>query len=310
MALLPRAEKQVVIELEEGDVRISKVSHTQSGKARFDDIYDRPDPRAYYRELGEIGYELPGNAQPVFAALLAERRERIDEAHAVVTDLCCSYGINAALMNHDLEMDDLFEHYADPRLDGCTKEQLLAADSQFFEERRNEDRVTVIGVDIAANAVAYGVDAGLLDHGASVNLEEHAPGAALRRAVTDTDLVTITGGVGYITERTFERVLDATKTKPTPWVASFALRWVDYDPVANVLAANGLATERVEGELFRQRRFRDDEERDYTFSELRKRGIDPTGVEDDDHFYANLFVSRPVEEVRARPVAELLAGVR
>lgn len=282
----------------------------QSGKARFDDIYDRPDPRAYYRELGEIGYELPGNAQPVFAALLAERRERTGGAHPVVTDLCCSYGVNAALMNHDLQMDDLFEHYADPRLDGCTREDLLAEDSRFFEEHRHEDPVTVVGVDIAANAVSYGIGAGLLDHGASVNLEEQAPGAALRRAVTDTDLVTITGGVGYITEKTFERILDATETKPTPWVASFALRWVDYEPVANVLAANGLATERVEGELFRQRRFLDEDERDYTLRELRDRGIDPTGVEDDDHFYANLYVSRPAEEVRARPVAELLAGVR
>lgn len=259
--------------------------------------------------MGEIGYELPGNAQPVFAALLAERRERTDEERLVVTDLCCSYGVNAALMNHDLEMNDLFEHYADPRLARCTKEQLLAADDRFFGERRHENPVTVVGVDIAANAVSYGLDAGLLDHGAGVSLEEQAPGTALRRAVADTDLVTITGGVGYITEKTFERVLDAAEAKPTPWVASFALRWVDYDPVADVLAANGLATERVEGEFFRQRRFRDDEEREYTLSELRERGIDPTGVEDDDHFYANLYVSRPVEEVRARPVAELLAGV-
>jgi len=260
--------------------------------------------------LGGIGYELPGNAQPVFAALLAARRERTDRERPVVTDLCCSYGVNAALMNHDLGMDDLFEHYADPGLDGCTKEELLAADAQFFADRRHENRVTAVGVDIAANAVSYGVDAGLLDHGAGVNLEEQAPGAALRRAVADTDLVTITGGVGYITEKTFDRILSAAETKPKPWVAAFALRWVDYEPVAEVLAAGGLATERVEGKLFRQRRFLDDAEREYALRELRERGIDPTGVEDNGYFYANLFVSRPAEEVRARPVAEMLAGAR
>jgi len=246
----------------------------------------------------------------VFAAILAERRERAAKQRPVVTDLCCSYGVNAALINHDLGMDDLFEHYADPGLDRCTTEELLAADARFFAERRHQDPVTVVGVDIAAKAVSYAVDAGLLHHGDIANLEEQMPGLALRRAVADTDLVTVTGGVGYITEKTFERILGAAETRPKPWVVAFALRWVDYERVAEVLAAHGLATERVEGELFRQRRFRDDAEREYTLGELCERGVDPTGVEDQGYFYANLFVSRPPEEVRARPVAEILARAR
>lgn len=37
------------------------------------------------------------------------------------------------------------------------------------------------------------------------------------------DLVTTTGGVGYVTERTFDGVLGARRGGSTPWVPSFGL---------------------------------------------------------------------------------------
>lgn len=250
----------------------------------------------------------------MFVTLLAERREQTAKEHLVVTDVCCSYGVNAAMMNHDLGLDDLFEHYGDPDLDGCSREEILEADARFFAERRRSTPTAMVGIDIAANAVSYGVEAGLIDHGVVTNLEDEAPSAAARDAIAETDLVTVTGGVGYVTEKTFDRVIGAIDTADTvdtkPWVAAFALRWVDYEPVADVLAAAGLETEHVDHRVFRQRRFRDDAEREYTLRELRERGIDPSGVEDAGWFYANLFVSRPPEHVRARPASELLADTR
>ena len=44
--------------------------------------------------------------------------------------------------------------------------------------------------------------------------------------------MTVTGGIGYITERTVGRVLDAAHD--TPWVAALCRRWVDFDPIAQV----------------------------------------------------------------------------
>jgi hypothetical protein len=44
------------------------------GKADFNHIYDRPDPREYFRILGELDYEIPQRAQPVFEALVRELR--------------------------------------------------------------------------------------------------------------------------------------------------------------------------------------------------------------------------------------------
>ncbi len=43
------------------------------GKSRFDDIYDRPDPRAYFQRLAPLEYEIPHHAQPVFRQVATDR---------------------------------------------------------------------------------------------------------------------------------------------------------------------------------------------------------------------------------------------
>jgi hypothetical protein len=51
--------------------------------------------------------------------------------------------------------------------------------------------------------------------------------------------------------------------------SAFALRWVPYERIAEVLARYGLTTEQLSGHTFRQRRFADDTERDYVLGKLR-----------------------------------------
>ncbi|MFI9781774.1 hypothetical protein ACIHCV_45615 [Streptomyces sp. NPDC051956] len=45
----------------------------------------------------------------------------------------------------------------------------------------------------------YALAVGPLDEAYDENLEHHQPSPRLRRAVADTGLITVTGGVGYIT---------------------------------------------------------------------------------------------------------------
>ena len=40
-------------------------------KAKFDDIYDAPDPRAYYATLDALDYQIPTNAKPVFRKIMS-----------------------------------------------------------------------------------------------------------------------------------------------------------------------------------------------------------------------------------------------
>ncbi|RLU78193.1 hypothetical protein CTZ27_37835 [Streptomyces griseocarneus] len=267
------------------------------GKTGFDEIYDCPDPSTYFTTLQPLGYQIPHHGQAVFRTLAEALRTRGPErVPPAVVDLCCSYGINAALLNHEVTLDDLYARYTAPRA--------AAEDRAFFAARRRPDAARVTGVDVASRAVAYADGAGLLDGAFAENLETGDPSPALRAALAATDLVTVTGGIGYIFTRTFARLLACT-ARP-PWIAAFVLRTVPYGPIADLLAEAGLVTERLPDRTFRQRRFSDATERRAAFDALAERGLGTAGKEDDGYYHADLYVSRPPAEVTELPLTALL----
>lgn len=268
--------------------------HQKSGKASFEHVYDREDPREYFRTLGGMDYRIPHHGQRLFSTLVEQRRDgRRTGDPVTVVDLCCSYGINGALLKHDVTLDDLYERYGSRELDGLSPEELAAADREFYGARRTEDAPRVVGLDLAENAVSYGLRAGLLDDGVIENLEEGEPTDRLREAVSGMDLLTVTGGIGYISERTFDRLLGCLPEERRPWVATLALRWVSYEAIAGVLSRYGLVTERLDTHTFDQRRFRDAAEQEYVCGELQSMGIDPEGRESEGSYHAHFYLSRP-----------------
>ncbi len=292
------------------------IVHQKSGKANFDLIYDLEDSREYFNTLGEFDYCVPRHGQRVFRALaqsLREEKERTgaDPHELDVVDVCCSYGINAALLKHDLTLDDLYARYGSAEVAGLSGEELVEADAAFYRERQMGEAPNLVGVDIAQNAVSYGVRSGLLDAGFAENLEEDEPTGELGRAVAGADLLTVTGGVGYVSERTFGKLLDRVTAGPegsAPWVAAFALRWVSYEDISSALSEYGLVTEKLSSHTFTQRRFTDDVERDYVLGELANMGVDPAGKEEMGWYHADFYLSRPADEAE-KPVEELLAPV-
>ncbi|MGW4646190.1 hypothetical protein [Kitasatospora sp. NPDC004289] len=271
--------------------------HAMPGKADFAAAYAGPDPRGYFRALAPYEYLTPHHAQRVFRLLTAARAPR------AVVDLCCSYGVNAALLNHQLTLAELYHRYTDPALDSLSAEELTLRDRQFYAARRRPEAVPVIGVDVATGPVDHARRAGLLDAAFAENLERAAPSPALRALLADVGLVTVTGGIGYVSERSFDHLLACTASPP--WVAAFALRAVPYGPVAEVLAEYGLVTERAAG-TFPQRRFTGPEERAGALRAAVEAGLDPAGLEEEGWYHAALYVSRPAAQVTARPLATLL----
>lgn len=283
------------------------VTHDHTGKRVFDDIYDADDPRRYWRALGPLDYRIPHHAQALFSQLVAARRGlHGGSGEVAVTDLCCSYGTTAALLKHRCTLDDLCARYRSEELDALTSDELAARDARFYAERRHPSAPRVVGIDTAASAVSYALAAGLLDAGASENLEEADASPALRRLLAGTDLVTVTGGVGYIGPRTFDRVLSHAGGDRSPWLAAFVLRWIDYEPLAEVLSHHGLVTERLAARTFPQRRFSDEDERDSVLATLAGMGIDPSGKEADGEHHTYFYLSRPKSHVADRPLQDLL----
>ncbi|MBA2692603.1 MAG: hypothetical protein H0U65_08945 [Rubrobacter sp.] len=282
--------------------------HQKSGKASFDDIYDMEDPRAYFTELGAFDYKAPEHGSRLFSCLIeAKGKARDADDPFNIVDVCCSYGINAALLKYDITLDDLYDRYRSEEAARVSSNELAVSDKAFYAARKKDDHPRVVGVDFAENAVAYGARAGLLDAGFAENLEDEPASDALERAIRRTDLLTVTGGIGYISEKTFDHLLGSMEG--APWVASLALRWVSYDDIAETLSKHGLATEKLDTHTFIQRRFADTEEHEYVIGELEKMGVDTEGKESEGSYHANFYLSRPVEDAARTPIEELLAPV-
>ncbi|MEV5238028.1 hypothetical protein AB0K89_02675 [Streptomyces cinnamoneus] len=275
----------------EGDEGAEGGAPGRWGKSSFDDVYGRADPRAYFARLAPLHYQVPHHAQPVFRGVLADRiRAEPAGAPVTVVDLCCSYGINAALINHDVTLQDLYDRYTGPDTAGLSVGELIAGDKEFYAERRRPDAVRIVGVDASPPAVAYAAAVGLLDAAFAANLETTPVGASLADALASAGLITVTGGLSYIGPRTFDAVCAPARGRA--WVAAFAVRPVDYQPVADALRRNGLVT-RAGARTYRQRRFTDADEQRRVLARVRAAGLDPTGMETTGYYYATLYQSRP-----------------
>jgi SAM-dependent methyltransferase len=277
-------------------------SDAQLQKADFGAIYDQPDPRAYFLTLVPHDYVIPQYGAELFGRLLQARGTR-DGRRPRILDVCCSYGVVATLMKTGFNLTQVYEHYREAAEQGLTSDQLVEADRRLLREQSQPGDAHVIGLDVAANAVEYAVATGSLDAGVVENLEVDAPSSELASLMSGVDMITTTGGVGYVTERTFDRLLG-----PSPqdvWVAAFCLRTYDYGPITDTLRTHGLHTERLP-QTFRQRRFTGPEEEEWAVAEVRKHGADPAGKEAEGYYHAEFYLSRPASDVERQPLTQLL----
>ena len=67
-----------------------------------------------------------------------------------------------------------------------------------------------------------------------------------------------------------------------------------------------MITEKLTSTMFVQRRFRDEAEFEGSLAALAMRGIDTQGFEADGLFQAELFLTRPEEDVKALPLEDIV----
>ena len=255
------------------------------GKRDFTDLYTSPDPRAYFRYFADLEYRIIGSGAELFRRVVAE----LGTGGGPVADVCCSYGQDAALLNSHLTVRDLFGHWATAGIETLDRDALLERDRHFFAARRRADAVPVLGLDVSAAAVAYGVESGLLDDGCAADTEGDE----------DVDLsllagiggVVVAGGIGYVGARTFDRVLDAADGRP--WVAGMVLRWVDLGPLADALRDRGYTVQAGEDEPVVQRAVVDDAERAAMLAGLAALGREPGPLEQAGFHAALPFLATP-----------------
>lgn len=257
-----------------------------TGKVSLDHIYSQPDPRAYFSALRELEYRIPQLAKPYFTDLIDQYRETRRMPLPQVLDVGCSYGINAALLRCEVSMDDLYRRYTEA--DDQPRATVLARDRELVSGARA--RARFVGLDISQPAVHYAREAGFLDDAVLADLERDELTPLQRETLASTDVMISTGCLGYVTGTTIGKVVAAC-ARP-PWMAHFVLRMFPFDPIAQTLAEAGYHTVRLD-RTFRQRRFASAEEQEQVLDTLASVGVDPSGLETDGWFHAQLYVSRP-----------------
>jgi len=277
------------------------MTYDSSGKINLNDIYNLPNPTAYFSALSHLEYQIPQRARPIFQRTIAARREARGERSVRVLDLGCSYGVNGALLKHGLSMSDLYRLYNDAPEEA--RDRLIDRDREIYVDPVDPD-LDVIGLDVADQAVAYAMEAGALDAGLAANLEARDPTAAEAALLGGADLIISTGCFGYVTDTSLRRLVEASNGS-RPWMAHFVLRMFAFDEAEDMLAQHGYATEKVEG-FHPQRRFASAEEQAHALDNLERLGIDPTGAEAEGWYLAELHVSRPEEEASGLPLERIL----
>ncbi|KAJ1684309.1 hypothetical protein LUZ63_020602 [Rhynchospora breviuscula] len=225
-----------------------------------------------------------------------------------VLDLCCSYGLNGALLRTDLDFPALSAHYGGEDLDAGSPGERVAADRDFVGAHLRADAPVVRGLDISAPAIEHSVAVGTLTAGWSEDLEAGDPSPDLVTGIADTGLLICTGGIGYVSRASIDRILGCLEHPERVWVLCSVLRSVSYDAVRDACASYDLVTERVPVPPLRQRRFADDTEARAAVDGARAWGYDTAGLEDDGWWYAEAWLSRPAADAEALPAADLAAA--
>lgn len=280
---------------------LENISYDATGKINLNDIYNNPEPTAYFSTLSRLGYRIPQEAKPRFQRLIEARRSATESEPAKVIDIGCSYGVNGALLKHGLSMDELYRLYE--AAEAGDPEKLLQRDRDLYAEPADA-ALEMVGVDPADRAISYAVDAGMLDAGVATDLEKGDPTPQDTAAIENADLIISTGCVGYVTETSLERLLE-TSLDSRPWMAHFVLRMFDFGASEEMLSRHGYVTEKLEG-LFRQRRFASAEERQHVLDNLSRAGVDAAGAEETGWYLAELHVARPEEVAKSVPLGEIL----
>lgn len=262
-----------------------------TGKTVFDGIYTAPDPRPYCETMQALDYSIPKHAQPMFSTLFQDYREQSGKESVRVLDLGSSYGINAALLQFNMELPELFQRYTSPEAQALSTNELIQRDRNDYGCQSTHQSVDMVGFDISAPALQYAQEVGLIVDAVQANLETDDVTTEQSEKLKNINCIISSGCIGYVSTITLEKIIDVC-VPDLPWMGHCVLRMFSLQQLITLLQGRGYEVE-ISPELVPQRRFASSEEQAQVLSRLHELGVDPTGFEDQGWLYAWLITAKP-----------------
>ncbi len=272
-----------------------QVDHSEldaTGKTVFDGIYTAPDPRPYCEAMHALDYAIPKHAHPMFSALFQDYREQSGKESVRVLDLGSSYGINAALLQFNMELPELYQRYTSPEAQALSTNELIQRDRNDYYRQPTHQTLDMVGFDISAQALQYAKEVGLIVDAVQANLETDEVTTEQSEQLKNINCIISSGCIGYVTTITLEKIIDVCAPH-LPWMGHCVLRMFSLQQLITLLQAQGYEVE-ISPELVPQRRFASSKEQKQVLSRLLELGIDPTGFEDQGWLYAWLITAKPL----------------
>jgi len=261
-------------------------------KKDFTDIYGQKFPNDYLEEMRRLHYRIPNKTKSFYLSLAEQLYKRLARPINIL-DIGSSYGINAALMKHDLEMSDLDDFFL--KRENTSMEQT----KQFFEKLPSNNHLKFYQIDISDPALQFSEEVKLCKKGICVNLETESFSI---NEIPSFDMIIATGCIGYIGYKAFSNLFVLIKKQQTkfsqseidkPIFAFSVLRIFDMEKIQQTFDYYGYSLVRTDLGPIRQRQFSDSEEKSQTVSLLHDKGIDSKDYEDDGYFYAHFYIASP-----------------
>ena len=262
----------------------------------FDETYNQPDCRDYYRMLRSLGYSNHAHAVPVFRAVLDALIDARSLKAPRVFDFASSYGIVSALIKYEISAQAFLDWYEAPELDALDAGQMAERDKAWLDSLPlRYSQASFSGLDVADKAVSYGQSVGIFDQAFAEDLQESDPTDDLRACLVTTDLIVECGSVAHLMPAALDRLLSLSSGNK-PWVVTSPVRGNERKAAFEVLRDHGLVVETLGLAPFPHRLFDSRVEQARAIEIARNAGHDTDGFESTGSFFAQIYVARPAEE--------------
>jgi hypothetical protein len=259
-------------------------------KKDFTDIYIQKNPTPYLEEMKNLEYRISDQTKPLYTHL-AERIINYLKRPVKILDLGSSYGINSALMNHELVMSELDDFFVDNN-----PEPSIKSSRDFFDELPNNNpNLQFYLVDTSSPALDFAEKTGLCEDSFCVNMEKDFISTKFKQTMCSIDLIISTGCVGYIGWRSFANIFATINDEkaPLPLFAFTSLRIFRMNEIEKVFKENNFELLKTRIGPLKQRHFHNKTEMNDTLDLLKRRNIDTKNLEDTGYYFADFYVGGP-----------------
>jgi len=263
---------------------------------RFDDIYNLPDCRAYYKAMHESQYSNADYAIKGFVPALNELQRIRGLEKPLVMDFASGYGIGALLMRHYITLEQVLDRYQAPKFMDATVENVIKWDQQWIDQNKHvHEPCSIFGIDVADQALQYGQAVGIFDSVFALDLQKEQPGEELSELIHNCDMIIEVGSVIHLLPGALDTILGLCG-EILPWIVSSPIRGNESEESMKIMESAGLVVEAMPIPPFPHRMFMDEAEKERATKLVEERGFDTEGFESTGSYHAQLYIARPENE--------------